>query len=69
MSITGELEVARAKNVTLYIAQKIKAQTKKVQKPPIKKRIGLLIITNFRLCFVALDDRSNNFMKVHDKKH
>ncbi|CAH1717789.1 unnamed protein product [Chironomus riparius] len=56
----GELEVARAKNVTMYIAQKIKAQTKKVQKLPNKKRIGLLIITNFRLCFVALDDKSSS---------
>ncbi|XP_070506241.1 myotubularin-related protein 10-B isoform X2 [Chironomus tepperi] len=59
----GELEVARAKNVTMYIAQKIKAQTKKAQKPPNKKRMGLLIITNFRLCFVALEESHKGYKR------
>jgi hypothetical protein len=58
--IAGELEVARANNVCLYVAQKIKAQSKKKKITPSKKRIGLLIITNFRLCFVAFDERSED---------
>lgn len=57
--LQGELEVARANNVCLYVAQKIKAQSKKKKNAPSKKRIGLLIITNFRLCFVAFDERED----------
>lgn len=56
LSFSGELEAARATNVNLYIAQKIKAQSKKKKAPPNQKRVGLLIITNFRLCFVVFDE-------------
>lgn len=58
----GELEAARATNVNLYIAQKIKAQSKKKKIPPNQKhkRVGLLIITNFRLCFVVFEEHDKN---------
>jgi hypothetical protein len=58
--ILGELEAARASNVNLYIAQKIKAQSKKKKPPPSQKHVGLLIITNFRLCFVEFEERDKN---------
>lgn len=56
----GELEAARATNVNLYIAQKIKAQSKKKTALPNQKRVGLLIITNFRLCFVVFDEHDKS---------
>lgn len=56
-NIVGEIEAARVKNVHLYVAQKIKAQSKKKKsKLNQSSRIGLLIITNFRLSFVAFDE-------------
>jgi hypothetical protein len=58
--IPGELEAARATNVSLYVAQKIKAQSKKKKPPPSQKHVGLLIITNFRLYFVELEERDKN---------
>jgi hypothetical protein len=65
----GEIEVVRATNVSLHIAQKIKAQSKKKKPPPSQKRVGLLIITNFRLCFVAFEEHDktdkNNSNKVN----
>lgn len=65
----GELEVARANNVIIYVAQKFKAQSKKKKIAPNKKRLGLLIITNFRLCFVVFDeyqDDKNYSIKVRN---
>lgn len=56
---SGELEAARATNVNLYIAQKIKSQKKK-KAPPNQKRVGLLIITNFRLCFIVFEEHDKN---------
>lgn len=56
----GELEAARATNVNLFIAQKIKSQSKKKKAPPNQKRVGLLIITNFRLCFVVYEEHDKN---------
>ena len=47
--------------VNLYVAQKIKAQSKKKKPTTIqKKRVGLLIITNFRLCFVVFEEHDKN---------
>lgn len=50
--LDGEIEAARAKNVSLYIAQKKK--TVKGQKIP-QDKLGTLIITNFRLSFTLFD--------------
>lgn len=59
----GEIEAARVKNVHLYVAQKIKAQSKKKKsKLHQSTRTGLLIITNFRLSFVAFESDDK-----HDK--
>lgn len=69
----GEIEAARATNVNLYIAQKIKAQSKKKKAPPNQKRVGLLIITNFRLCFVVYEEHNktdkSNSNKVSSHFH
>lgn len=49
------------------MAQKIKAKTKKNKIPPSKKRSGLLIVTNFRLCFIDFDDKNDskvNFLRM-----
>lgn len=46
--------------MNLYIAQKIKSQSKKKKSPPSQKRVGLLIITNFRLCFVVFEEHDKN---------
>lgn len=67
ISVVGELEAARAKNVHLCVAQKIKAQSKKKKsKQNQNTRTGLLIITNFRLSFVAFesDDKNDKSSKV-----
>lgn len=45
--------------MNLYIAQKIKSQKKK-KAPPNQKRVGLLIITNFRLCFIVFEEHDKN---------
>jgi hypothetical protein len=68
--LLGELEAARAPNVGLLIAQKIKAPSKKSKLTANqKKRVGLLIVTNFRLCFVVFEEHhdkndKNNANKV-----
>lgn len=63
----GELEVAKANNVCLYVAQKIKAQSKKKKNTPSnRKLVGLLVITNFRLCFVPFDDEHKDDKKVNE---
>lgn len=50
--LDGEIEAARAKNVSLYIAQKKKAiKGQKIQ----EEKLGTLIITNFRLSFTLFD--------------
>lgn len=64
----GELEVAKASNVCLYVAQKIKAQSKKKKNTPSnRKLVGLLVITNFRLCFIPFDDEHKDDKKVNDR--
>lgn len=50
--LDGEIEAARAKNVSLYIAQKKKTiKGQKIQ----QDKLGTLIITNFRLSFTLFD--------------
>jgi hypothetical protein len=66
-SLLGELEAARATNVSLYVAQKIKAQSKKKKPPPSQKHVGLLIITNFRLYFVEFEERDKNDKNISNK--
>lgn len=60
-ALPGELEAARAPNVSLLIAQKIKAPSKKSKLTANqKKRVGLLVVTNFRLCFVVFEEHDKN---------
>lgn len=70
LCLAGELEAARATNVNLYIAQKIKAQSKKKKIPQNQKlkRVGLLIITNFRLCFVVFEEHDKNDKRSNSNK-
>lgn len=50
--LDGEIEAARAKNVSLYVAQKKKSvKGQKIQ----EEKLGTLIITNFRLSFTLFD--------------
>lgn len=65
--LVGELEAARASQVHLYVAQKIKAHSKKKKTTLNQKRVGLLVITNFRLCFVVYehDDKNDKATKVN----
>jgi hypothetical protein len=64
-TIVGEIEAARAKNVHLYVAQKIEARSKKKKSTQSQnKRTGLLIITNFRLSFVVFDEKNDKNNKV-----
>ncbi|XP_063708687.1 myotubularin-related protein 10 [Culicoides brevitarsis] len=68
--LEGEIEAARAKNVSLYIAQKKKTvKGQKIQ----EEKLGTLIITNFRLSFTLFDGsledvayQENNFLGKYD---
>ena len=67
---SGEIEAARAQNVSLYISQ----QTKRLAKKNYQKedKLGLLLITNFRLSFTSLMDndkttyQENAFLGQYD---
>jgi hypothetical protein len=68
---TGEIEAARAQNVSLYVSQ----QTKRITKRNYAKedKLGLLLITNFRLSFTPIADdnrkktyQENTFLAQYD---
>uniref|UniRef100_A0A336MA07 CSON014244 protein n=1 Tax=Culicoides sonorensis TaxID=179676 RepID=A0A336MA07_CULSO len=69
--LDGEIEAARAKNVSLYIAQKKKAVKCRIIQ---EEKLGTLIITNFRLSFTLFDGadtadvayQENNFLGKYD---